>query len=257
MPEIESALEAFGLPQKEVKVYVALLELGEATVLRLAGLTAINRTTLYDILESLLKKGIVGTSVKEKVKYFYPAKPEVLIDITKKKQQAIESVLPLLKEKMGLVGARPKVQFYEGAKGIDAVHQDVLSAKSIQAYGSFAIINKAAKYQSLDFRKKRLKLKIPMTAITDESAGEIELLNWPEYRKITKLYFDSSLSKIPSWTYIYENKVATLLVEKEQFFCFIAESPSLFVKESFLFSRLLQQAKSIDRQGQNGNKEHL
>ena len=246
MSEIETALEPWGLSVKEVKIYLALLELGEVTTVRLSERTGINRTTLYDILHALIKKGVAGSTVKENVKYFYAAKPEVLINLLREKQDSLQNVLPLLRERAGIIGKRPKIEFYEGPKGIDAVHQDVLStAKSIQAYGSYAITRKAAKYQALDFRKKRSKLKIPITAITDESAAEIEMLQEKEYRKLTKIYIDTALSEMPTWTYIYENKVATLLFEKEQFFGFIIESPSIVGKEKFLFNKLLKQVKPL------------
>ena len=246
MSEIETALEPWGLSVKEVKIYLALLELGEVTTVRLSERTGINRTTLYDILDALIKKGVAGSTVKENVNYFYAAKPEVLINLLREKQDSLQNVLPLLRERAGIIGKRPKIEFYEGPKGIDAVHQDVLStAKSIQAYGSYAITRKAAKYQALDFRKKRSKLKIPITAITDESAAEIEMLQEKEYRKLTKIYIDTALSEMPTWTYIYENKVATLLFEKEQFFGFIIESPSIVGKEKFLFNKLLKQVKPL------------
>jgi predicted DNA-binding transcriptional regulator len=246
MSDIESALEAWGLTTKEIKVYLVLLELGEATTLRISELTRINRTTLYDLLEALVKKGVAGSTTKEKVKYFYAAKPEVLIDGLKEKQEAIKKILPALVERAGIVGKRPKIEFYEGHKGIDAIHQDVLGvAKNIYAYGSYAITGKAAKYQSLDFRKRRIKLKIPIVAVTDASATEIEMLKQTEYRRFTKIYIDPALQDMPTWTYIYENKVAILLFEKEQFFGFVVESPSIVAKEQFLFDKLIKQAKPL------------
>ena len=246
MKDIETALEAWGLTPKEIKVYLALLELGEATTFRIAELTRINRVTLYDLLGALAEKGIVGVTIKEKVKYFYPAKPQVLSEILKEKQQSIQRILPLLVRRMGTIGKRPKIEFYEGSKGIDAIHQDVLStAKSIQAYGSYAITSKTAKYQSLDFRKRRIMLKIPIIAVTDTSAAEIEMLKEKNYKRFTRIYLDQALAQMPTWTYIYENKIATLLFEREQFFGFIIESPSFVAKEQFLFSKLLQHAKPL------------
>lgn len=246
MSEIESALDAWGLTAKEIKVYLALLELGEATTIRISELTRINRTTLYDILDSLIKKGIAGSTIKEKIKYFYAAKPEVLIGVLKEKQDVVKKILPTLIARAGIIGKRPKIEFYEGHKGIDAIHQDILStAKNIYAYGSYAIIGKAAKYQSLDFRKRRIKLKIPLAAITDESATEIEMIEEKEYRRLTKIYIDPALSQMPTWTYIYEHKVATLIFEKEQFFGFIIESQSLVEKERFLFNTFLKEAKQL------------
>jgi len=246
MAEIETALEAWGLSGTESKVYLALLELGEASALRISEVTGIGRTTLYGILKSLMQKGVAGSTVKEKVTYFYAAKPQVLRDLLKERENALERALPAIISRMGVIGKRPKIEFYEGPKGIDAIHQDVLStAKEILAYGSYAITGKLAKYQSLDFRKRRIKLKISIIAITDESVEEIEMLKQKDYLRLTKIHIDPALSQMPTWTYIYASKVAMLLFEKEQFFGFIIESPSLVTKEKFLFNKLMKQAKPL------------
>jgi HTH-type transcriptional regulator, sugar sensing transcriptional regulator len=246
MNEVESALEGWGLSPKEIKTYIALLELGEATTVRLSEIININRTTLYDILNSLIDKGIVGATVKEKVKYFYASKPQALLEILKEKEETVKKVIPILTQKMRIIGKRPKIELYEGLKGIDSIHEDVLSnAKEILAFGSYAITGKVAEYQSLDFRKKRITKKIPITAITDKSAIEIEMLKQKNYNKMTKIYIDESLSKIHTWTYIYGNKVATLSFEKEQFFGFIIESNSVAEKERLLFNKILKSARRL------------
>lgn len=143
------------------------------------------------------------------------------------------------------IGKRDRV--YEGPKGIDTIQQDVLStAKKVLAYGSYAITGKLAKYQSLDFRKRRIKLQIPIIVITDESASEIEMLKDKKYKRLTRIYIDPALAQMPTWTYIYENKVATLLFEREQFFSLIIESPPFVKKERFLFNMLMQQANPLN-----------
>ena len=246
MAEIESALEAWGLNPKQIRIYLALLELGEATTVRLSEVTGINRTTLYDILTSLIEQGIVGSTAKDKVTYFYASKPQTLINLLKEKENAVKSILPLLIKKQGIIGKRPKIEFYEGAKGIDSIHQDVLAnAKEIFAYGSYAITGRAIEYQSLDFRKKRVSLGASMTVITDKSVKDIEMVHRTDYKKLTRIYLDETLSEMPTWTYIYGNKVATLSFERKKFFGFIIESPSFVEKERLVFNRLLKEAKLL------------
>ena len=177
MDEIATALEEFGLGDKEIKVYLGLLGLGEATAKRISELTNINRTTSYDILNSLIRKGAAGFTIKEKVTYFYAARPRVLLRLVKEKERMLERALPALTSRMSVIGKRPKIEFYEGAKGIDDINQDVLgAAKEILAYGSFKITGKLAKYQSLDFRKRRIALLIPTIVVTDASIEKIGML---------------------------------------------------------------------------------
>jgi len=44
-------LEKLGLNEKEARVYLALLELGESNIQGLSAKSSVKRTTVYDILE--------------------------------------------------------------------------------------------------------------------------------------------------------------------------------------------------------------
>ena len=73
-------LQKLGLSQKEASVYIATLELGEASpVSTIAKKAEVNRTTTYDILETLVQKGIVITSTHKKYKFYRAQPPEKLI----------------------------------------------------------------------------------------------------------------------------------------------------------------------------------
>ena len=65
-------LKQLGLLEKEAKVYLASLELGEATVLELAKKSALNRTTVYVEIEKLGQRGLVSSIEKGKKRYFSP-----------------------------------------------------------------------------------------------------------------------------------------------------------------------------------------
>jgi hypothetical protein len=51
---------------------------------------------------------------------------------------------------------------------------------------------------------------------------------------------------MPTWTYIYGSKLATLSFEKEQFFGFIIESPSIVAKERFIFTNLMRRSRPLE-----------
>ena len=55
----EEALKEFGLNDREVKVYLALLKIGTSSVHSIAEKTGIIRTTVYDIIKSLIEKFII------------------------------------------------------------------------------------------------------------------------------------------------------------------------------------------------------
>ena len=64
--KLNEILAQFGLQYKEDDVYLALLELGNASVGEIAVKANIKRTTVYDVLANLERKNLVGKTIKGK-----------------------------------------------------------------------------------------------------------------------------------------------------------------------------------------------
>ena len=241
MKEKEILQRLFGLSEKEAVVYLKLLELGEASIQRISEVTGINRFTLYDILEYLIKKGLAGVTIKEKIKHFYVIEPKELLKRIKKTEKDFSSIVPQLEKKKAVIGKRPKLMLFEGKKGIDSVNEDVLKSKEILAYGSFDIPNKMLKWQTVDFLKKRLKLGIKWRGITDSSIKKAYFYKDPAYKKLTKLKIDDSLKKMSTWTYIYDDKIAILSFKKENFVGIIIKDEAISMTHHIIFEKLWKQ----------------
>ncbi|MDO8740539.1 MAG: helix-turn-helix domain-containing protein [Candidatus Woesearchaeota archaeon] len=241
---MEEIFKELGLSDKEIKAYLKLLELGQATTQRLSEVTAINRITLYDILRYLIEKGFVGYTIIDKVKYFYATPPRNVLNMLKEKERKFVSILPELESKMEIIGKRPTFQLFEGKEGINTVNEDVLREKNeILAYGSSQIINKIIKYQAIDFMKKRIKNKIKWKGISDSGFKEHIFFEKPEYKKITVLKVDDSFKNIGTWNYIYNNKIAILSFNKENFVGIIIEDETINKTAKLIFEKLWKQAK--------------
>jgi sugar-specific transcriptional regulator TrmB len=66
-------LQAFrnlGLTENEVKIYSALLKLGESTSGQIVKESDLRTGRLYNILESLKNKGFISEITKNNIKYF-------------------------------------------------------------------------------------------------------------------------------------------------------------------------------------------
>jgi len=243
MKEKEVLQKAFNLSEKESICYLKLLELGESSVQRISKETGINRITLYDILNALIKKGIAGTIIKEKVKHFYSVEPKELLSRLKEDEKEFSSIVPELERKKAVLGEKPQILLFEGKKGIDTVNNDVLKTKEIRAYGSFEIPKKMLEWQTINFLKKRLDLEIKWKGVTDSSIKANPLYMSEKYRRLTELKIDDSLKDIGTWTYIYNNKVAVLSFNKENFVGIIIEDEALNKTQRLIFDKLWKQAK--------------
>ena len=59
-------LREIGLTEGEIKVYLALLKIGQAKKTELAKESGVSSSKIYEICGRLQKKGIVGTIIKDK-----------------------------------------------------------------------------------------------------------------------------------------------------------------------------------------------
>lgn len=126
-PQIQSTLASFGLDEREQKIYLALLEMGEALQLPLAKRVGIQRTSLRELLPALINRGIILELVKGKRKYLVATDPATLIHrLEAQTKTALES-LPALLALQNQLTTKPQVFFYEGIEGVKQVYQKTLS----------------------------------------------------------------------------------------------------------------------------------
>ena len=86
---MKQTLIEIGFTENEASVYLTLLSLRIASTLEVAKSCGISRTTVYDVLQSLYKKGIVSEQMIEGKKKFEAMPPATLIDFFEKEEKKI------------------------------------------------------------------------------------------------------------------------------------------------------------------------
>ncbi len=170
-----------GFSDREASVYLALLGLGKGTVSEIARRAAINRTTGYDILDSLVGKGLATISGKEPKQEYAAESPEKIRRFLEsqrdKAQEALagaEEIIPELRS-LYSVRSRPQIRFYEGKEGMKDVYEDTLSAgEAIRAYANVDDMHKALPDYFPRYYKRRSEKGIKVRAIVPANAAGIE-----------------------------------------------------------------------------------
>jgi HTH-type transcriptional regulator, sugar sensing transcriptional regulator len=124
---LEKRLEKLGLNEKEAKVYLAVLELGEGNIQDIAEKSGVKRTTVYNMIASLKEKGLVFEIQKKHKAVYYAEDPRKLKNDLEEKKADLEQMLPELLSVANMLGNKPKVKFYEGENGIKEVYKDTLN----------------------------------------------------------------------------------------------------------------------------------
>ena len=137
MQTLAHELQKLGLSDKEAMVYLASLELGPAPVQVISRKAEVNRATTYVMIESLMQHGLMSSFEKGKKTMYTAEKPERLHRIVHReraevddKEQTIKKILPDLEAILEAAGERPKVSFYEGVEGLEAMREVLYSSRA-------------------------------------------------------------------------------------------------------------------------------
>lgn len=210
------ALKEYGLSDKEVKVYLALLSSGEASASEIAKKSSVLRETTYKVLESLIQKRLVSVAIKSNIKKFMANNPHSLIDELKKKEAVIEQVMHNLNRKYKSESENIHVEVYEGKQGLSKQFYSISDNAEKDILG---ILNTDMAFKLLPFQPNkaatlRMEKGVRSKMILDkgERLEEIQRRNKKELRKtISKEW----ASKIKMALYIHENSISIMSFNEE------------------------------------------
>ncbi|PJA87086.1 MAG: hypothetical protein CO141_01385 [Candidatus Moranbacteria bacterium CG_4_9_14_3_um_filter_42_9] len=128
-------LKQIGLHEKEAKIYLACLELGEAGIKDIASKSGIKRTTIYEIIDDMINVGYFKVTSRGKRKYYVAIDPQELKILIRKKEALLNNILPQLSAMSNVSDVKPKVWFYQGKDGILHAYEDSLNYPGIEVVG--------------------------------------------------------------------------------------------------------------------------
>ena len=127
------SLRELGLTEGEIKVYLALISLGESTSGPIVDESGVSISKVYTILDRLSRKGLVSHIVKRKTKYFKSADPNRLLTFLLEKEQGLRAqeenlkkLIPELELRQGSAFTTETAQVYDGLKGIQTARERTL-----------------------------------------------------------------------------------------------------------------------------------
>ncbi len=209
-------LTSFGLKPQEVKVYLACLKLGSSAVSQIAKQSGIQRTFVYDLLDSLKKKGLIST-VDSPKRQFQAASIDTLKLLLQEKFDRFESFIPELQSLEQPVN-RTNIRFFEGREGIKAVLQDTINQPAGSEILCFS--NAEGFYtKEQEFEKwyvnQRAKRKIHMRFIAPDNPEVMWYVKQDKKHKRETRIVPAKLFPFSAEVDIYGSKVAIITLGKE------------------------------------------
>jgi len=226
---MKKELEKIGLNLKEVAVYLALLELGQTNIERISKKSKVKRTTVYDVLNSLKEKGLVGKTFPNKKTFYFAEDPRILRDILKERESSLEKIIPELLSITNFLDHKPKIRFYEGDAGLKEIYHETLKYPKTGIdiwYPKNLSGELDSNFFINDYVPKRVKKSIWVRAISPVSKDiekvvekenqlrKVVFINVPDYDvEIGLMVYGGNKTAIMS----YEEKIG-LVIESEKVF---------------------------------------
>jgi sugar-specific transcriptional regulator TrmB len=131
-------LEDIGLTNAEIKVYLALLELGTATAGPILEKSGLQNSVVHMTINKLIEKGFVTFIKQGKRKEYQATDPKNIVEFINQKKERFEEILPELLIKQQTAKQKPEIVAFRGIKGIKELLMELLDAggKEHHTFGS-------------------------------------------------------------------------------------------------------------------------
>ncbi|MEK6862195.1 MAG: helix-turn-helix domain-containing protein, partial [Nanoarchaeota archaeon] len=198
------------------------LDLGQSLAGLITRKSGIHRRSVYDALERLIQKGLVGYIVKNNRKYFEATNPDRLTELLKEKEESVKNILPQLKAKYEHSIEKSETLFYKGKSGLKTIFEDQLSVKKeILILGASSLTREILKYYFHWFDKRRIEKKIKIKLVYNESARKDRRIRLAKIRYLPKDYYN------PAAMNIYGDRVAIIHWSKENPFVILIKDKEI------------------------------
>ena len=219
MDNLLSILKSIGLSENQAKVYLAGLELGPTSILDLARISGVKRTTIYSVMEELIEQGLFTNLQKEGKKLYLATDPDSLTQMVHEREEALRIHLPELKALYSLAPNKPKVVFYEGVENLKRIMEEPIHwLKKGQLYyrinsGQQEMVEAVGAEWWKELSVKRIKKGLPIKVIADRIPHPIPELVEASPKSLREIRFLPKNIHIPVREQVYGDRVAIIDLE--------------------------------------------
>lgn len=220
----ESLLEEIGLTNAEIKVFLALLDLGSATAGKIIDKSGLQSGVVHRAFHSLGDKGLLTYSMIGRIKEYQAIDPNLLLVYLDEKRNKLKSLIPELRARASASKSAPNVIVYQGVKGVKELINHMLETdeKEYVAYGGNQTnVDFLGDFFWKNFHTKRYTKGIAARLIFHDSLRHwIPILN--EY-PITEVRTTKNIYEEMTETVVCGNKVAILVFKDKPYGVLIEE----------------------------------
>ena len=218
-----SALKEIGLTEGEARAYCSLVEKQGASAPEVSRLLGTQKSAAYFCLERLVAKGLASQLLVGKVRRFYPAPVQNVVEKIGEKTASLEKTrVDLLEFAKTFVPGKSSVsaRLFQGWKGMESAFQDLLGeAEKNQEYLIFSINVPEPMFPRFRrfikrLHKQRIEMKIPSRVLVSKELRKTLGMDREKEPFIKVKYLPSELAA-PSVINVYRDKTLIAIWSEE------------------------------------------
>ncbi len=225
----KNILREIGLSDGEIKVYLALLKLGQARKTDIAKESGVSSSKVYEICSRLQKKGIVGMIIIDNKMHFQAMEPKRLLDFFNEKTVKIENQKIELQKTIPFLENYSKKQnnkaiLYEGLNSIKNFYKNIL--EELERGDEYHVIGvnygnslPGVKEFFENFHNQRAKKGIKVKMLVNNDAKEM---------LVKTIYLKSEIKYLPQ--YLMSNMIILFYKNKSFIFFLAKDSIGLLIE---------------------------
>jgi sugar-specific transcriptional regulator TrmB len=236
-------LRELGLDENEIKVYLACLTEDGSNVLDISKKSGLIRTTVYGVLQSLLKKGLVSKVKKEGIKFFLASSPSELLNILDQKKEKINSIIPELEKIRNSISKTYNIESFEGRNGVKVITNDIISVPNqiVKVIGAGKKWVEFSETFSMIYYRKKKENNVKTKTILSDLPEEKEFIKNRDIKN-SEFKFFKGIDVTKTATFIYHDKVAFVSYEENPR-GFIIKDKEFNEVQNIFFDNLWNKAK--------------
>jgi len=223
---LEQYLKQLGLKDKEIKVYLVLLELGESQIMPIVEKVGLPRTTVFHILERLKINKLIEIIHRKTRSIYTPYPPKKIANIlelkkaeTEEKIKSFNLALPEFSKLYTVSPFEPKIRFFRGSEIRDIYEEILIAGVDEERYVGEAkkIVSALGEEYLKQWIDRRVRKGIRSKSIRVKKEESEQPIFSGQKEYLRQIRYAPEGFESPMHILIYGNNVAYISTEEENF----------------------------------------
>jgi HTH-type transcriptional regulator, sugar sensing transcriptional regulator len=228
----DTILEKIGLTNAESRVYLTLLRTGKSTIGTIIKEARVSNSKIYDILDRLNKKGLIGVVIENNKRTFEaknPSRLKELIELRKKEIVEVEDILPELNRLRTFAEPLQEAEILQGLSGIKTFTEMIL--EKLNKGDTFYIMGAPKESNDIlapylkEWHQRRVKKGVHCKILYNHDFSK-EWINMRKKTPLTEVRILPKSIRTPVLVDISKNYVSTILFGDKPL-CFVIKNKKI------------------------------